>query len=227
MSLNGYDSERVNKISQIMPQFAKVAQPGDTVLMGLEGDPLFPFKEDRPSAEIMSIDNRQNDAIVSLKMNDGSIQQFSTMTLAADQVWEFDDNSFRNVMDRQQKMNAPAEEQPEYRGKEDEISLLRAEVSELKDMLQFERQNQRNFHNTMIASMNEMAADICKLDSKGENTEFCRVLNSEYTKLIESRAESELAPAYRGSEDAEEKEDEEEEEEEEEEDFSADDTDFF
>ena len=236
MTMNGYDQERVMKISQIMPQFASVAEAGDRVLMGLEGDPLFSFDGNRPSAQVLNVEQRAHDALVSLKMDDGNIKQVSTMSLAADEVWEFDDATFKNVMDRQAKMHQraespvlepePAPEVPEYRGKDDELSLLRAEVQDLKDMLNFERQNQRNFHNTMIASLNEMAGDICKLDSNGQNTEFCRVLNSEYTKLIESRAESVL-PEYRGSENEDEEDEEEEEEEEEEEDFSADSTDFF
>lgn len=215
MSNSGYDTERVTKISQIMPQFSKVAQAGDTVLMGLEGDPLFPsdFSKSRPTATITSVKQRENDYLVELKTESGEKKQFSSLSLAADQVWEFDDVSFRNVMERQrveqEKMNQKVKP-PEYRGAED-VSSLKAQVSELKDIIEAERQNTRNFHNTMIASMNEMASDICKLDGNG-STKFCRVLNNEYTKLMESRAEGGV---YRGVDEYES------------EDFSADDTDFF
>ena len=121
--MSGFDVERVNKISQIMPQFSKVANKGDTVLMGLEGDPLFPFKNDetRPSGVITEIKHRENDSLITLNMNDGTTKEFSSMSLAADQVWEFDDESFQNVMERQKKEMDRAEEsvpepEPEYRG---------------------------------------------------------------------------------------------------------------
>lgn len=221
--MSGYDTERVHKISQIMPQFSKVAAKGDTVLMGLEGDPLFPFNNnDRPKAVITDIEHRNNDSIVRLKMNDGSTKEVSSMTLAADQVWEFDDTSFQNVMDRQKaEMQARAErkiETPptEYRGIDNSlVEELRNEIDTLKRELATERENSKNFHNTMIASMNEMASDICKLDStNGKNTEFCQTLKGEYRKLMESRAEQSIDnEAYRGIES--------------ESDFSADDTDFF
>ena len=103
MSVSGYDAERVNKISQIMPQFAQVAQVGDIVHLGLEGDPLFPssFSESRPSATITSIEERANDHLIGMQLQDGSNVKYSSMTLAADQVWEFTDDTFQNVMHRQ------------------------------------------------------------------------------------------------------------------------------
>lgn len=239
----GYDKDRVEKISQIMPQFAKVAQPGDKVLMGLEGDPLYPkkYSTSRPEATIEQIDYRDNDALVTLKMSDGNVEKFSSMTLAADQVWEFTDESFRNVMDRQKQQNSP---EPEYRGsQDDEISMLKKEIAELKSYVVYrgsndlvsnlqseidslkklmsdEKETNRNFHNTMIASMNEMANDICKLDS---NADFCKVLNTEYTKLMKSRAEGSLPTTTTNMSAA----DNEESEDDDVESFSADETDFF
>lgn len=240
----GYDKDRVEKISQIMPQFAKVAQPGDKVLMGLEGDPLYPkkYNMNRPEATIEHIDYRDNDALVTLKMSDGSLEKVSSMTLAADQVWEFTDDSFRNVMDRQKKQNSP---EPEYRGsQDDEISMLKKEIAELKSnvlyrgsndlvsdlqsevdslkkLMSEEKETNRNFHNTMIASLNEMANDICKLDS---NADFCKVLNTEYTKLMKSRAEGSLPTKTTTKMSAAEND---ESEDDDVESFSADETDFF
>lgn len=217
----GYDSDRVNKISQIMPQFSKVAKPGDTVLMGLEGDPLFPYQDaKRPKAEILSIKERDNDYMVNLALEDGTTKEVSSMTLAADQVWEFDDSTFKNVLNREQKAyesraedNIEVPTSTDYRGFS-EIQDLKSQVANLTQMLEDERQTAKNFHNTMIASLNEMAGDICKLDTSG-NAEFCKVLNSEYSKLM-NRAEGEMSDSgsesnYRGVE----------------EDFSADETDFF
>ena len=227
--MSGFEQDRVTKISQIMPQFCKVANTGDTVLMGLEGDPLYPsdFKSSRPSATITNVSHRKNDSLVSLKMPDGSIKEVSSMTLAADQVWEFDDASFRNVMERQQKKHAPT--QPEYRGVDDfnslkkEISQLRNELNDakyrgsndmikemktemnsMKEQLNAEKIASKNFQNTIIESMNQMAADVCNVNP---NAEFCQVLNKEYSKLTHVKSPVNM------SHDAAE--------------MSADDTDFF
>lgn len=216
--MSGFDPERVSKISQIMPQFGKVAQPGDTVLMGLEGDPLFPtdWKDSRPTAKVLGVQERANDQLVSLQMQDGTVQTVSSMSLAADQVWEFDDTSFRNVLERQRRQtdteyrgvdNATKndmetlqamrndietlkESMAQYRG----TNALQDEIKDLRLQLQAERDQTKAFHNTVIASMNEMAGDICKLDSSGKSTEFCQVLKSEYSKLL-NRAEDTL---YKG-----------------------------
>jgi hypothetical protein len=209
----------VNKISQIMPQFSKVAEPGDTVLLGLEGDPLFPFDEtNRPKATIEHIDQREHDTLVTLRKEDGTKMTTSTMSLAADQVWEFDDASFQKVLDRQRKeFEAESRElkseisDSEYEAESGLIHTLRSEIDDLRTQLAQERENTRNFHNTMIASINEMAGDICKLDKNGSSTGFCRTLTSEYGKMMEARAETEPQAEYRASESE----------------ISADETDFF
>ena len=236
---SGYDMDRVNKISQIMPQFAKVAQPGDTVLMGLQGDPSYPFGAERPTAKITSLTDRNDDTLVGLEFADGSRAEYSTLSLAGDQVWEFDDASFQQVLNRQAAnvAEARAESEPEYRGTEDMnlVEQLMMEVQGLKQELHAERENNKNFHNTMIASMNELANDILKVDSDSNRAEFCRVLTDEYSKLMVSRAEDSV---YRGTEDDEEDDDDDDEEDEDEDDdeddadedeeeFSADETDFF
>jgi hypothetical protein len=214
--MSAYDKDRVNKISQIMPEFSKVVQKGDTVLMGLEGDPLFPYSQNsRPGATVSDVKHRNNDSLITLSFSDGSRKEVSSLSLAADQVWEFDDDSFRNVMQRQQQKNEQMTEKYRGVGKSSEIDQLKQQIDTLTRSLELERENNKNFHNTMIASMNEMASDICGMDSSGRNAEFCRTLKSEYGKLMASRAESKLSNTnqiYRGTQEL---------------DFSDDDTDFF
>tara|TARA_B100001778_G_C18461087_1_gene571221 strand:+ start:25 stop:279 length:255 start_codon:yes stop_codon:yes gene_type:complete len=84
----------------------------------------------------------------------------------------------------------------------------------------------------MVASVNEVAADVCKLDSS-DSCEFCKTLTTEYNSLM-SRAEGNIE--YRGvdsdSEESTDDDDDDDEEEEEssdneEEDLAADETDYF
>ncbi len=231
----GYLSERIEKISQIMPSFAQVAQPGDKVLLGLEGDPCFPqeFNTNRPECTITSIQQRKDDHLLNLSLPDGTTKEVSSLTLAADQVWEFTDATFANVLEREKNINrAESSFQPLYRGTNNEISDLRSQIQELKTMIEEDRNNTKHFHNTMVASVNEVAADVCKLDSS-DSCEFCKTLTTEYNSLM-SRAEGNIE--YRGvdsdSEESTDDDDDDDEEEEEssdneEEDLAADETDYF
>lgn len=193
--------ERIEKISKIMPQFSKVAQVGDMVLMGLEGDPAFPFKEDsRPSATVTKVSQTEDgNNTVTLELSDGNIKEVSSYTIAPGDVWEFSDESFANVMERERKMqeekmraeDAARAEESAYRGTND----LEKQINELRAELEAERQLTRNFHNTYIASLHELANDVCALDPSGKGCQFCRTFNAEYTKM-QSRGEKSL---YRGS----------------------------
>lgn len=186
-----YDTSRINKISQIMPQFSKVAKPGDVVYMGLEGDPCFPesFKNERPTATVKDVDvSNPEEIFVTLMRSDGKEQKVSSLTLRPTDVWEFTDQAFRGVLEREQeniKSSSPDVEEKIYKGS----NSLEQEIEELRAELAAEKTNTRNFQNTIIASMKEMAADILKLDGEQNRCEFSKVLSMEYDKMT-NRAEA-------------------------------------
>ena len=198
-----FDPDRISKISQIMPQFAQVAAVGDTVLMGLEGDPAFPYKRDnRPSAVVSNIEKKHGNIEVTLTMSDGTKKTVGEYTISPSEVWEFTDSSFAKVMERERRQQetqlAKQQEHAEsrmqtYRG--NSASSLHEEVAMLRAELESERQLTRNFHNTYITSLHELASDVCKLDSTGKCAAFCRTFNAEYEKM-QSRAEQSV---YRGT----------------------------
>jgi len=198
MTSQVFDPARIEKISRIMPQFSKVAAKGDEVLLGLQGDPAFPFSnKNRPSAIIEEVRQSKNGTMVDLRLDDGSRKSINEFTIAPGDVWEFSDKGFEKVMDRERAqyrseaaLNEKKIEKVDYRGVED----LREQVAALRSELQAERQLTRNFHNTYIATLHELANDVCSLDSKGDGAQFCRTFNSEFTKM-QSRAEDGL---YRG-----------------------------
>ena len=72
----------------------------------------------------------------------------------------------------------------------DALEHLQKEVRLLKD--EIERHQTTNEH--ILKAMNEMATDICRLDKGGNNTEFCRVFQTEFQRM-QSKKES---PAFRG-----------------------------
>jgi len=205
-----FDASRIDKISKIMPNFTKVAQVGDTVLMGLEGDPVFPYSSaPRPSARVVNVSN-DADPTVTLSLNDGSQKVVTSYTIAPNDVFEFTDESFANVLERERKQQEEMmrEQQALHYNQQEQQELSRAEsstyrstssletqIASLRAELDAERQLTRNFHNTYIASLHELANDVCKLDVSGNLAQFCRTFNDEYSRM-QSRAEHGV---YRGS----------------------------
>ena len=190
-----FDNDRVSKIGQIMPQFSQVARPGDQVLMGLEGDPMFPTKyrgSNRPTAVIQNVDQEGDEYTVNLKLSDGSTKEVSSMSLSPADVWEFTDDTFQNVVEREKasaqhraEAELAAQQDTDYRGTND----LSREVQELKNELNAERELNKTFHNTVIDSFREFANDICKLD-KNQACQFCHVFNNQYNQMMENRSEA-------------------------------------
>lgn len=217
-----FNQERISKISKIIPQFTKVAKVGDTVMMGLEGDPVFPYDgSNRPTATIESLTPNGNDVTIGLKMSDGTVKSVSMYSVAPTDVWEFTDKSFAQVMARERQaqekriVDARAEKPIEVVQKSSSNGDMRQEIASLRAELEAERKLTRNFHNTYIASLHELASDVCKIDNLtgGKNASFCKTFNNEYEKM-QSRGE---LGVYRGAFEEEDEEGEERQQDEEEE----------
>lgn len=195
-----YDSERVGKISTIMPNFANVAERGDVVRMGLEGDPLY----DSSLAKFGTIQNIRegeiaNEKIVTIRDNDtGKVRAYSSTSIKPNELWEFTDDSFKNVLNREQEKHRAEQaivdipkDVEVYRGSE-EVNMLRDEISNLRSMIEMETNQRKDFSNTVIETMKEIASDVCKSNS---NAPFCKMFQAEYSAMI-NRAEGGI---YRGS----------------------------
>ena len=205
MASNVYDMDRVEKIARITPYFSSVAEVGDEVLMGLEGDPAFPqrFSTNRPIATVTNIDAAVDGHIVTLTHQDGTKQVVNSQTIAPTEVWEFTDRTFENVLNRermraeQSMYNTNVAETPAYRGSNDD---LMQEIRRLRNELDAEKQLTRNFHNVYIETLNELTRDVVSLES-GNPTKFCKTFGTEYERM---RAESSM---YRGAQSVYEEED--------------------
>ncbi len=213
--------DRMQKISKIIPEFSRVAEVGDEVMMGLEGDPKFPYTgRDRPMATITDIRRGDDGISLQLRRDDGQLLDVDEYTMSPSLVWEFSDTSFKNVLEREKEKSARAE-QSMYRGStsyDGELDMLRKEVQELRSDVEKERRTMQDFHNTYIASLYEISGDVCSMDTTGSGAKFCRTFSSEYNKM-KARAEDALyrgtADAnYRGTDELDEDEDDESEEEE-------------
>lgn len=198
------DPERIAKISKIMPEFTKVAAVGDKVLMGLKGDACFPYSTSRrPTATITAITPHGSDIQVDLKLDDGSKMTTNMYSYAPSGVWEYTEKSFADVVgrvkakqNRQRATSMHRAEQPVATA-DTSIAELKSMISSLRAELAAERQLTRNFHNTYIHSMSELANDVRKIDNitGGKSATFCKTFGDEYA-LMKSRGE---LGVYRGA----------------------------
>jgi len=193
-----FDQDRVLKIGAIMPKFNEVAQPGDSVLMGLEGDPKFPYTaSNRPSATIETITRNNTGTEIRLKLSNGTYKTVNEYSVGPADVWEYSDHAFQQVFERERNKVQPKQShtsRSESALAESGSKSLQAQISQLRSELESERQMTRNFHTTYVASLHELASDVCKLDTSGKHASFCRTFNNEYDKM-QNRGEKSL---YRG-----------------------------
>lgn len=202
-----YDAERLDKIAQIVPQFSQVAEKGDTVMLGLEGDPSFPAKyrgDARPTATIVDKEELDDELHLTLKLSDGSTKRVSSSTISPYEVWEYTDTAFRDVMEREtRKQEAINRAEASFRGVEEkeEEGNTKALISQLRAEIDTERSNMRSFQNTIITSLQEMAGDILKVDKAvggGNRAEFSTIFRKEYNKMDQKQVDP-IESAYRAS----------------------------
>lgn len=185
-----YDTERIQKISEIMPRFNAHVQPNDTILFGLEGDPLFPesFKANRPTGVVQKVKSNGSpeNSTIRVKMSNGQTKDIPYGSVNPETLWEFSDDTFQEVLKRSIDRNMP--ESPDYRGvsaEVNEVNALRAELNALKGSMEQERSESQNFNNALIATLHEMATDVCK----NQDAPFCKVFNTEYSKMMSTDQE--------------------------------------
>jgi hypothetical protein len=203
-----YDAERLDKIAQIVPQFSKVAEKGDTVMLGLEGDPSFPVKyrgDARPTATIVDKEEQDDELHITLKMSDGTTKRVSSWTISPYDVWEYTDAAFRDVMERETRKQEAINraEASTFRGVEkvEEKGDTKELIKQLRAEIDAERSNMRSFQNTIITSLQEMAGDILNIDKAvggGNRAEFSTIFRKEYAKMDQKQLDP-IESAYRAS----------------------------
>lgn len=177
-----FSEDRVNNISEIMPKLSEHVQVGDQILLGLEGDPNFPYEmSERPEGVVRNVSNTNGLVDLSVELNNGDLVKLSAGSIAPDQVWEFTEDSFRNVLERNIKVSStvesaatPVDDLSAYRGSND--------VSELKAMLETQIKENNEFNQTLVKTLNEIAKDVVSLNPEAK---FCSVFASEYRGVME------------------------------------------
>lgn len=187
-----YDPDRVSKIGEIMPRFSAHVREGDHIHLGLQGDPLFPesYKSNRPTGvvtAVKSLDESKELTSIRVRMEDGATIDLHPGTLDPQRVWEFTDTSYNQVLERATRASQPAEDQPTYRGGggggPDELAELRRELADMRDSFEKEMHESRVFNNTLLATLNEMASDVCKSNA---DAKFCSVFVTEYGNMTKA-----------------------------------------
>lgn len=97
-----YDSDRIQLMSRVMPEFHKSVKAGDTLLMGIQSDKLFPYADaERPVAKVQSVHSSGLGVDVG-----GEYKFLSTTDLHPKNVYELTPETFENVLQRSLEQSA-------------------------------------------------------------------------------------------------------------------------
>jgi len=177
-----FSEDRINNIGEIMPKLSDHVQVGDRIFRGLEGDPMFPYNEStRPEGEVINVTKKSNGLVdLDVKFEDG-VHTLSAGNIAGDQVWEFTEDAFRNVLERNIKSTTKSSDVSDsaagYRGSTNE----NPEIVKLRTTLDNQINEMREFNQTIVKTLNEMAKDIVSLNP---NAKFSSVFANEYRGAI-------------------------------------------
>lgn len=161
-----YAQSRIEHIKDMIPKIMEFVEPNDRIKMGLSGDPLLSKSMLREEGVVLS---NHGDKL-KVKMDGGSIRELDSSTVAPDKLFEFTEDTFKNVMKRQMRQAAPEADRPTYRGadnKSGDVASLRKELREFQDVV--------------VNTFGAMSKDISSMPS-GDNS-FSKMFYKEYRGL--------------------------------------------
>ena len=187
-----YEASRVEKIGRIARRFSTAVRVGDEVEFGLMGDPEFPadYRSNRPGGKVIKVKNAGTDsASIRVRLTTGKSVDVMPHTVDPRRCWEFTDEHFPKVLARTQaNSSGGSSAAPKYgRGAtvpRDSYEALLAKVDALSSRLDEEMRESRNFNGAMVASFNEMAGEVSKVNPEAP---FCKTFNSEYRGMMDKK----------------------------------------
>jgi hypothetical protein len=187
-----YDSERISKIGTILPGLTQYIQRGDELCLGLEGDPMYPYRgTERPTGIVRDVETDGDTTYITTDMNDGSTRKLSSRTVGAFDTFEFTPSGFEKVLKREEEKAARSESLSgsSYRNAAGDSSRLESQMEVL-------RNENDAFKKTIVSTLREIAAEVAQLGTEARlETKFCSSLAQKYDDMMEARAES----AFRGT----------------------------
>ena len=187
-----YEQDRVQRLSRIQRSFSSAVRTGDQIEFGLRGDPLFPpdYKSSRPQGRVMRVKGVGTDgASIRVRLTNGSVVDVMPYTLDPRRVWEFTDDHFQKVVERNNVASLGTErEDPSYGNAKtvpkSEYDALLQKVELLSTRLDKEVRETKNFNGALVASFSEMADEVRKVSK--EDTPFCNKFSTEYRSMVEA-----------------------------------------
>lgn len=189
-----YESDRVDRLARIQRSFSSAVRVGDHVVFGLKGDPAFPpeYRSNRPKGKVVRVKGVGTDgASLRVRLDSGSLVDVMPYSLDPRRVWEFSDESFEKVVQRnqpqQESVPVQSHQYPDYGGMvpKSEYDKLLAKVDIISSRLEKEVANNKDFNGAIVASFSEMADEVRRVSTK--STPFCDTFSTEYRNMVDSR----------------------------------------
>lgn len=200
------ETDRISQLSDIIPRFNQFVNEGDVIMMGIEGDPLYPFHEgERPMATVKRVDRDDQDPTnVSLLLDvDGVETTVPKNNIDPNLVWEFTEKSFQNVVERAMEnsndfvaSSSSGASGALPQGNSDASTMSMAEMAQRLNAYETvfaqianELDETRKFNTNVVRTFKQMSKDVLRLDSDGE-CKFCQLFTDEYKENMSDSSDS-------------------------------------
>lgn len=181
-------------IAETMPQFLMYAQEGDEIVFGMDGDPENPYADSEAPMGIITEVEHNVDGPPTLTVllqsgpRAGTHMVLDPHSIDPMKLWSFSERSFPSVLERAMNMNSAKSSDDRvdvYRGSSgahEEMRKLRQDVEKMKREYQEGAAEIRNFNNTVVATLNGFAEDMCQLGAGSSS--FCNTFHTEYMSMV-------------------------------------------
>lgn len=197
--------DRISQLSEIVPKFNEYVKEGDVLLLGMEGDPLYPYDQDnRPEVRVKRIlrDSDGNTEIVGRNMSTGRRVTIPKSNVDPKLLYEFSDDTFQKVIERNMNKNSNSSEGLEYRGSPApsmnngyDMEARLANYEQAFEEIAKELQETRQFNSNVVKTFKEVSKDVKRLDQYGD-CKFCDLYLDEYRANLsqsDSSSDSEMS----------------------------------
>ena len=176
-----YDPDRVQRLAQISAKFHQHAAPGDEIVLGVAGDPVFPqkYRGTRTSGVVTKVKNAGSEnATLRVQLNTGRTVELSPYTLDPEKVWEFSESSWPKVLARSNAEAAYKGAGKGAGGDAAEVASLRQQLQDMTSRFDREMADAKNFNSALVESIAQITSEVYRGNPK--DAKFSKVFQDEY-----------------------------------------------
>lgn len=160
------DPKRVNTILDVLNRYSSILAPGDRILRGMEGDPLFDSTKPRQTYTVLEIDRSDNGQVTfkAVEEESGTIETFNNIEMSPDKTWELDPD----LVDEIKQTYKGTDFDARVRALEEKINALSREFEEAQT-------SHREYRSTVADTFKQITDDL-----RYGSTDFSTMYSEKY-----------------------------------------------